>query len=209
MTNLYSLLKSWDITLLTSDMLVAQLCPALCNPMGCSLPVSSVHGILQAEILCVAIPFSRGSSKPRDWTQVSCIAGRFFTNWATREAQLTKVYVVKAMVFPVVVYGCESSSSHVWIWEVDEKESWALKNWCFWTVVLEKILESPLDSKEIQPVHPKGNQSRTFIGRTDAEAETLILWSPDSKNWLIGKDLDAGKDWRQEEKGTTEDEMIG
>ena len=108
MTNLYSVLKSWDITLLTSDMLVAQLCPALCNPMGCSLPVSSVHGILQAEILWVAIPFSRGSSKPRDWTQVSCTAGRFFTNWATREAQLTKIYVVKAMVLLVVMYECES-----------------------------------------------------------------------------------------------------
>ena len=93
------------------------------------------------------------------------------------------------------------SSSHVWMWELDHKESWAPKNWCFWTVVLEKTLESPLDSKEIQPVHPKGNQSWIFIGRTDAEAETSIFWPPDVKNWLIGKDPEAGKDWRQEEKG--------
>ena len=83
------------------------------------------------------------------------------------------------------------SSSHIWMWELDYKESWVLKNWCFWTVVLEKTLESPLDCKEIQPVHPKGNQSWIFIGRTDAEAEALILWPPDAKNWLIGKDPDA------------------
>ena len=101
------------------------------------------------------------------------------------------------------------SSSHVWMWELDHKESWAPKNWCFWTVVLEKTLESPLDWKEIKPVYPKGNQSWIFIGRTDAEAEAPILWPPDVKNWLIGKDPDAGKDWRQEEKGTTEAEMVG
>ena len=100
-------------------------------------------------------------------------------------------------------------SSQIWMWELDHKESWALKNWCFWTVVSEKTLQSPLDCKEIQPVNPKGNQSWVFIGRTDAEAETPILWLPDAKNWLIGKDPDAGKDWRQEEKGTTEDEMVG
>ena len=93
------------------------------------------------------------------------------------------------------------SSSHVWMWELDYKKSWVPKNWCFRTVVLEKILKSPLGCKEIQPVHPKGNQSWIFIGRTDAEAETPILWPPDIKNWLIGKDPDAGKDWRQEEKG--------
>ena len=92
---------------------------------------------------------------------------------------------------------------------MDYKESWAPKNWCFWTVVLEKTLESSLDCKEIKPVHPKGNQSWVFIGRTDVEAETPILWQPDVKSWLTGKDLDAGKDWRQEEKGTTEDEMVG
>ena len=101
------------------------------------------------------------------------------------------------------------SSSHVWMWELDHKESWELKNWCFQTVVLEKALEIPLDCKEIQPVHPKVNQSWIFTWRTDAEAETPILWPTDVKNWLIGKDPDAGKVWRQEEKGTTEDEMIG
>ena len=101
------------------------------------------------------------------------------------------------------------SCSHVWMWELDYKESWALKNWCFWIVVLEKTLESPLDCKEIQPVHPKGDQSWVFIGRTDVEAETPILWPPDAKSWLIGKDPDAGKDWGQEEKGTMEDEMVG
>ena len=95
------------------------------------------------------------------------------------------------------------------MWELDCKESWAPKNWCFWTVVLEKTLESPLDCKEIQPVHSKGDQSWVFLGRTDVKAETLILWSPDVKNQLTGKDPDAGKDWRQEEKGMTEDEMIG
>ena len=99
-------------------------------------------------------------------------------------------------------------SSHVWIWELGYKESWAPKNWCFWTVVLKKTFESPLDSKKIQPVHPKGDQSWVFIGRTDDEAETPILWPPDVKNWLIGKDTDAGEDWRQEEKGMTEDEMV-
>ena len=101
------------------------------------------------------------------------------------------------------------SSSHVWMWELDYKESWAPKNWCFWTVVLEKTLKSPLDCKEIKPVNPKGNQSWIFIGRTDAEAETPILWPPDGKNWLTGKRPDARKDWRQEEKGMTEDEMVG
>ena len=93
------------------------------------------------------------------------------------------------------------SSSHVWMWELDYKESWALKNWGFWTVMLEKTFESPLDCKEIQPVHPKGDQSWVFIGKTDVEAEAAILWPPDVKNWLIRKDPDAGKDWGQEEKG--------
>ena len=102
-----------------------------------------------------------------------------------------------------------SSSSHVWMWKLDYKESWVPNNWCFWTVVLEKTLESALDCKEIQPVIPKGNQSWILIRRADAEAETPILWPPDAKNWLIGKDPAAGKDWRQEEKGMTEGEMIG
>ena len=100
------------------------------------------------------------------------------------------------------------STSHVWIWELNYKESWAPKNWCFWTVVLEKTLQSPLDYKEIQPVHPKGNQSWIFIGRTDAEAETPILRPSDAKNWPIGKDPDAEQDWRQEKKEMTEDEMV-
>ena len=95
------------------------------------------------------------------------------------------------------------------MWELDHKEGWGPKNWCFWTVVLEKIPESPLDCKEIQSVNPKGNQSWIFIGRTDAEAETPKLWPPDAKSWLIWKDPNAGKDWGQEEKETTEDEMVG
>ena len=101
------------------------------------------------------------------------------------------------------------SSSRVWIWELDYKESWVPKNWCFWTEVLKKTLEGPLDCKEIQPVNPKGNQSWIFIGRTDAEAETPILWPPGEKNWLTGKDPNAGKDWRQKEKGMAKDEMVG
>ena len=111
----------------------------------------------------------------------------------------TKVCIVQAMIF---------FSSHVWMWELDRKNGWVLKNWCFWTVMLEKTLESPLDSKELKPVDPKGNQLWIFIGRTDTEAETPILWPPDEKSQLIGKDSDAGKDWRQEEKGTTEDEWL-
>ena len=111
----------------------------------------------------------------------------------------TKVYLVKAMVFPV---SCM-------MWELNYKESWVRKNWCFWTVVLEKTLESPLDCKKIQPVHPKGDQPWVFIGRTDAEAETPVLWAPQAKNWLVWNDPDAGKDWRQQEKGTTEDDMVG
>ena len=102
------------------------------------------------------------------------------------------------------------SNSHIELWELYYKEGWVPKNWCFWTVVvLEKTLESPLDWKEIKPVNPKGNQPWIFIGRTDAEASASILWPSDVKNWLIWKDSDAGNDWRQEEKGTTEDEMVG
>ena len=101
------------------------------------------------------------------------------------------------------------SSRHIWMWELDSKESWALKNWCFWTVMLEKTLESPLDCKEIQPVHPKGDQSSVSIGRTDAEVETPVFWPPDVKSWLIWKVPDAGKDWGQEKKGIAENEMFG
>ena len=113
---------------------------------------------------------------------------------------LTKACIIKAMVFPVVF---------VWMWVLDNKEGWVLKNWCFRTVVLEKTIESPLDSKEIKPINPKGNQSWIFTGRTDIEAETPVLWPSDVKNWLIRKDADAGKDWRREEKEMTEDEMVG
>ena len=108
----------------------------------------------------------------------------------------TKVRLVKAMVFPV------------WMWELDCEEGWAPKNWCFWTVVL-KTLESPLDCKEIQPVHSEGAQPWVFFGRNYAKAETPVLWPPHARSWLIGKDSDAGRDWGQEEKGTTEDEMAG
>ena len=101
------------------------------------------------------------------------------------------------------------SSSYVWMWELDYKESWAPKNWSFWIMVLEKTVESPLDCKEIQPVNPKGNHSWIFIGRTNAEAEMPVLWPPTVKNWLTVKDPDAGKDWRWEEKGMTDDEMVG
>ena len=101
------------------------------------------------------------------------------------------------------------SSGHVWMWELDYKESWAPNNWCFWTVVLDKNLESPLDCKEIQPVHPNGDQSLVFIERTDVEVETPIFWPPDEKSCLIWKDPDAGRVWGQEEKGTTEGNMVG
>jgi len=110
-----------------------------------------------------------------------------------------KVHLVKAMVF---------SCGHVWMWDLDCEKSWVPKNWCFWTVWLEKTLESPLDCKEIQPVHPKGNQSWMFIGRTDVEAETPILWPPHVKSWFIWKDPVVGKDWKWEEKGTMEGEMV-
>ena len=132
-----------------SESEVAQSCPTLSDPMDCSLPGSSIHGIFQARVL--------------EWGAIA----------------------------------------------LSNKESWAPKNSCFWTVVLEKTLESPLDWQEIQPVHPKGDQSWVFIGRTDVEAETPIVWPPDAKSRLIGKDPDAGKDWGQEEKGTNEDEMVG
>ena len=115
----------------------------------------------------------------------------------SRDTLLTKVWILKAMVFPVVMHR----------YELGLKEGWALRNRCFWIVLLEKTLESPLDSKEVKPLSSKGNQSWIFIGRSDAEAP--ILWPPNVKSWLIGKDLGAGKDWGQEEKGTTEDDMVG
>ena len=122
-------------------------------------------------------------------------------------------YLVVFVVVCSFLLSCDQgygfSSGHVWMWELACEESWVLKNWCSWTVVLEKTLESPLDCKEIQPVHPKGDQSWVFIGRTDAKAETPILWLPHAKSWLIGKSPDAGRDWGQEEKWTIEDGMAG
>ena len=127
--------------------------------------------------------------------------------WLSRQHVKKQRHYFVNKVLSSQTYGF--SSSHVWMWDLDYKESWMLKTWCFWTVVLEKTLESPLDSKEIQPVHLKGNQSWMFIGRTDVLAKTPTLWPPDAKSWLIGKDPDAGKDWRQEEKLTTEDVLVG
>ena len=147
------------------------------HPMDCSTPGSSISGIFQRILEWVSIFFSMTNLE-------SILKSGDIT-------LLTKVCLVKVMFFSVVMYGSESCT-------IKKTEP---KNWCFWTVVLEKTLESLLDCKEIQPVNPKGNQSWIFIGRTDAEAETPMLWPPDSKNWLAGKDLDAGKDGRQEEKG--------
>ena len=125
-------------------------------------------------------------------------------------ANLDNILKSRDIILPTKVHLVKNgfSSSDVCIWELDYKESWAMKTWCFWTVVLEKTLESPLDCKEIQPVNPEGNQSWIFIGRTDAEVEAPILWPPHARNWLTGKDPDAGKDWRQE-KRATEDKMVG
>ena len=169
-----------------------------------------------------------GSSQTRDRTHVSCLAGGFFTielcflglqnhyRWWLQPwnykmfAPWKKSYDqprqhIKKQRHHFTDKGPYSqsygfSSSHVWMWELDHEEGWVLMNWCLLTVVLEKTLESPLDNKEIQPVNPKGTQSWIFIGRTDAEAETLVLWPPDAKNWLIGKDPDAAKDWGHKEK---------
>ena len=129
------------------------------------------------------------------WDISSLIQERNHTPW-TGSTLPTKVHMVKAMVFP---------AGHVWMWELDHKKDTAMKNWCFWTVVLEKTLKSSLDFKEIKPVHPKEDQSWILIERTDAEAEAPTLWSPDVKSWLTGKDPDVGKDWMQE-NGVTEDE---
>ena len=199
----------------------AQSCPTL-NPIN--PPGSSIHGILQARILeCFALSFSRGSSRPTDQNFVSCIfciGGGFFLFFLWLYFIFIFVLEEKQLFIPVEKQkhyfvdkrlssrGYGFSSIHVWMWELDHKESWALKNLCFWIVVLEKTLERPLDCK-IKPVRRKGNQSWIFIGRTDPEAEAPILWPPDVKGRLTGKDPDAGKDWRQEEKGTTEDEVVG
>ena len=166
--------------------LLAQSCLTLCDPMDHSPPGPSVHGILQARILkWVAISFSGDLPKPRQHTKSGDII------------LPTKVHLVKAIVFPVVMYGC------------DRKESWAVKNWCFWIMVWEKTLESPLDCKEMKPVNSKGNQAWKFIERTDAEAEAPILWPLFRRTDSLEKTLTMGKDWSQEEKGMTEDEMVG
>ena len=139
-----------------------------------------------------------------DGSGIQCCKEQYcIGTWNVRSMNQGKLEAVKQKMQS---YGF--SRSHVWMWELDYKESWEPKHWCFWTMVLEKILESPLECK-IKPVNPKGDQSWVFIGRTDAEAETPILWRPDAKSWLTGKDPDAGKDWGQEEKGTTEDGMAG
>jgi len=119
--------------------------------------------------------------------------------------------ILKETLLRKVMYSqcCGFSSSHVWMWELDYKENWAPKNWCFWAVVLEKTLESPLDCKDVKPVNPKWNQSWTFMRKTDAEAEAPTIWPPDARNWLIRKDPNAGKNWRQEEKGRIKYDMVG
>ena len=137
---------------------------------------------------------------------------RIFSSESTLRMRWPKYWsfsfsIIPSKEIPGLGYGF--SCGHVWMWELDCEEGRALKNWCFWTVVLEKTLESPLDCKEIQPVHSEGDQPWDFFGRNDAKAETPVLWPPHAKRWLIGKDSDAGRDWGQEEKGTTEDEMAG
>ena len=131
----------------------------------------------------------------------------FMYCWSLSWRILSITLPVPAKAYLVRGYGF--SSGHVWMWELDCEESWVPKKWCFWTAVLENTLESPLDCKEVQPVHSKRDQSWVFIGRTDAKAETPILWPPHAKSWLIGRDSDTGRDWGQEEKGMTEDEMAG
>ena len=144
----------------------------------------SLQMVTAAMKLKDAAPWKKSYDKPRQWIKKQ---RHYFTN----KGPSSQSY--------------DFSSSRVWMWELDYKERWVSKNWCFWTVVLEKTVENPLDCKAIKPVHPKGNQLWIFVGRTDAKAETPTLWPPDVKNWLVVKDPDAGKDWRQEEKGTTED----
>ena len=182
--------KLWQSWKWKSESEVALSCPTLCNPLDCSPPGSSVHGIFQARILeWVTISFSRRSSWLRDWTQVSCIVGRCFTVWATREVK-PRQHIKKQRHYFVnkgsSSQGYGFSSVHVWMWELDYKEIWDPKNWCFRNVVLEKTLESPLEYKEI---NPKENQSWIFTGRTEAEAEVPTLWPPDEKINSLEKTL--------------------
>ena len=209
-----------------------QSCPTLCDLIDGSPPGSAVPGILQARTLeWVAIAFSivwKWKVKVKSLSRVRLIATPWTAAYqAPPSMGFSRQEYWSGLPLPSPMTNLDSilkskdvvdkdpssqsygfSKSHEWIWKLDHKESWAPKNWCFWTVVLEKTLESPLDCKEIQPVHSKGDQCWVFIGRIDAEAEAPILWPPDVKTWLIGKDLDAGKDWEQEEKGMTEDEMF-
>ena len=146
------------------------------------------------------------------WGKVTVcpLSGEFLSFIGAEFCQKLFLHLLRwSHVFYSSVCWCGFTSRHLQMWELDYRESWMLKNWWFWTVVLEKSLESSLDCKEIQPVHPEGDQSWVFFERTDVEAETPILWPPDVKSWLIWKDLDAGKDWSQEEKETTEDEIVG
>ena len=180
--------------------LVTKSCLTFCNPMDCNTPGFPVHHQLPelAQTHIHRVGDAIQPSHPAPWKK----------SYDQPRQHIEKQRQYFAQKGPSSQsYGF--SSSHVWMWELDYKESWAPKNWCFWTVVLEKTLESSLDCKEIQPVHPKGDQSWVFIGRTNVEAETPILWPPDAKNWLIRKDPDAGKDWKQEEMGMTEDEPPG
>ena len=198
----------------TTILLVSQSCLTLWDPMDCSLQGSNIHEILQARILkWVAYPFSSRSSRPRNQMGVFCIAGRFFSCWAAREAVtnlysvfksrdialLTKIYIVKTMVFLVVMYRRES-------WTIKKDEDWRIdvfKLWCW-----RRLLRVTWTCKEIKPVNPKGNQPWIFIEQTDTDAEAPILWPPGAKSWLIEKNPDAGKDWRQKEKGAAEDEIV-
>ena len=169
---------------LVCSCLVAKSCLILATPWTVARQAPSLHGILQARILeWVAMPSSRGSSQPRDRTQVSHIAGGFFTVWATREALLKGYWLVNQFTLVDFV--------------------WRHFRCGYISVCCSILLNQILDCKEIKPVNRKGNQSQIFVGRTDAEAEAPVLWPPDVKNWLTGKDLDVGKDWRQEEKTTT------
>ena len=172
-----------------------QSCPTLCNPVDGSPPGSPIPGILQARTLeWVANSFSNAWKWKVKVKSLSHI-------WLLETRGLQPTRLLCPWDFPGESTGVGCHCLLQWMWELDYKESWVLKNWCFWAVVLEKTLESPLDSKEIQPVHPKGNQSWILIGRTDAEAEAPKLWPPDVKSWLIGKDPDAGKDWRRRRRG--------
>ena len=190
----------------------------LCNPMD-----YTVHGILQARILewgvfppLIILINIKPLKKLPTYIYICVCVCLYLSPGYSESVQISRTLSHFQHKYNTCIFDNKGpssqnygfSSSHVWMWELNPKEGWTLKNWCFWTVVLEKILESPLDCKEIQPVHAKGNLSWIFIGRSDAEAETPLLWTPDAKNWLIWKDSNAGKGWRRE-KRMTEDKMVG